>query len=282
MRLAYSISGYKLPYQFRWLLSALYNERDVFAVHVDARTPEPAYQEFVAIAGNRPNVVFIEREPVAYMGLALVRAELRAIAVLLELAPDFDYLINLSMQDYPLKPRSDIIAELALTPGRNYLSVESLRQQPVRVRSRPYLTAFEWRGRVIRTPLPRLWPGPPRFRWKGSWWHILTREFCAWLVSDPKPLAYLGYLRNVQAPDELFVQNVLMDSSFADTRADDNRHFVLWPQNSTGPAVLTMADWDQLVVSSMFYARKFDAAVDRVVLTRLADRIGAPVPNDSG
>ena len=46
MQLAYAISGYKQPGQFRWLLAAIWDPRDVFAVHIDARTPEPVFAEF--------------------------------------------------------------------------------------------------------------------------------------------------------------------------------------------------------------------------------------------
>lgn len=279
MRIAYSISGYKLPYQFRWLFSAIYDPRDSFAIHVDARTSDLVYREFVAIVGERPNVVFIEREPIVYMGSGLVRSELRAIRTLLAMAPDFDYLVNLSMQDYPLQPRAEIVAALARDLGRNYVRLEPLASLPWRVRVRPYLLALERHGRLVKTPMPRLPPRDLRIRWKGSWWCILSRAFCEWLLSDPKPRRYFDHLARVHAPDELFIQNVLMDSPFAATCVDDNRRLVQWPSRSNGPAVLTMAQWDQIAASPMFYARKFDAAVDREILVRLAKRIGAPVPD---
>lgn len=278
MRLAYSISGYKLPNQFRWLLEAIHDPRDAFAVHVDARTPEAVFREYVAAAAGRPNVLFIEREPIAYMGPGLVRSELRAIRALLAHAPEFDYLINLSAQDYPLEPRATITAELARTPGRNYVQAQPLRDQNWRARLRPHVLSIELGGRMIRTPILRVPSASLRIRWKGSWWHLLTRDFCRWLTTDPLPAAYLQYLKNVRASDELFFQNVVMNSPFADSRDHDNRHFIAWPRRSSSPAVLTSADWDRLVGSGMFYARKFDEAVDRAVLERLAERIGARAP----
>ena len=59
MRLAYSISGYKDPAQFAWLIGAIADARDVFIIHVDAKSPPSIHQGFRDIAKACPNIYFI-------------------------------------------------------------------------------------------------------------------------------------------------------------------------------------------------------------------------------
>jgi hypothetical protein len=89
---------------------------------------------------------------------------------------------------------------------------------------------------------------------------------------------YERFLRNVQAPDELIMQNLIMDSPFRDTVTGDNQHLVVWPGGSGSPATLTSADLPTIELSDKLFARKFDHSIDRLVLRRLAARIDAPVP----
>jgi hypothetical protein len=282
MPLAYAISGYKQPGQFRWLLGAVWDPRDSYAVHIDARTPEPVYREFRRIAGERRNIWFVPRRPIVWMGAGLIDAWLDSVRLLLDRAPDFSHLVNLSMQDYPLRSREALLGELAAAPGLSYVSREPLAELPFHVRRRPWLWCFEGRDRLVRTPLPRLVPRCLRIAWKGSWWHVLTREAAAWLAHSAEAQRYLAFLRHTQAPDELFVQNALLDSPLAGRLADRNRHLVLWPGDSGSPYTLTMAHHDQLIISPMWFARKLDEAADRTLLEHLARRIGALVPEPLG
>lgn len=277
MRLAYSISGYKLPNQFRWLMEAIWHPDDVFAVHIDAKTPASVFEAFRAAGAGRSNVRFVSREPVVWMGGGLVRAELRAMDTLLRMAPDFSHLVSLSAQDYPLRPRDEIVAALAAEPDLNHITCVPLRDLPFHVRRRPYFVCFEWGSRLIKTPFTR--PIPPNLgiAWKGSWWRVMTRDFCTWVLTAPETRSYWRFLRHVQAPDELFFQNLVMASPYRE-RVARNRHFVVWPGDSGSPLTLTSAHKERLLTSDLWFARKFDETVDRSILETLAARIGAPVP----
>lgn len=278
MRLAYSISGYKLPGQLAWLMTAIRHEDDLFVLHVDARTPESVLGEMRRAAGQGPNVVFIERQPITWMGISLVEAELRAIEAALGAEPPFDYLISLSMQDYPLKSRAEIVAALEAAPGLDHVTRERLEDLPFHIRRRPWLLAFEHRGRLVKTPIPRPVPRGLELAWKGSWWRVLSRATCAWLVEAELTRRYLDFLRHVQAPDELFFQNILMQGPGRNRLAERNRHFVAWSGTGGSPRTLTMAEAEALLASPLWFARKFDETVDQRVLELLAQRIGADLP----
>jgi hypothetical protein len=278
MRLAYSISGYHQPNQFAWLMSAIRHADDHFVIHVDARAPEPVFAAMRRIAGDADNVVFIDRQPITWMGISLVETELRAIRAALAAKPGFDYLISLSMQDYPLKRRAEIVAELQAAPGLDYLTFEPLAEQPFHMRRRPWLWSFEHNGRLVRTIIPRLVPRDLEIAWKGPWWRILSRETCGWLATSPLTRRYLDFLKNVQTPDEFFFQNLVMQGLGRARLADGYRHFIAWPGGSPSPQTLTMAKAEALLASPMWYARKFDETVDAKILERLARRIGADLP----
>lgn len=278
MRLAYSISGYKLPGQLAWLMTAIRHQDDLFVLHVDARTPPDVYDELREAAGDGPNIVFIERQTITWMGISLVEAELRAIRAALAADPPFDYLISLSMQDYPLKSRAEIVAALEAAPGLDHVSRERLEDLPFHIRRRPWLLAFERQGRLIKTPIPRPIPKGLELRWKGSWWRVLSRQTCEWLVEAELTRRHLDFLRHVQAPDELFFQNLLMQGPHRDRLAERNRHFVAWSGIGGSPKTLTMGEAEELLATPLWFARKFDETVDRRVLELLAQRIGADLP----
>jgi hypothetical protein len=278
MRLAYSISGYHHPNQFAWLMSAVRHPDDLFVIHVDARTTEPVFAAMRQIAGDAANVVFIDRQPITWMGISLVETELRAIRAALAVTRGFDYLISLSMQDYPLKSRAEIVAELEAAPRLDYLTFEPLAEQPFHMRRRPWLWSFEHNGRLVRTIVPRLVPRDLEIAWKGPWWRVLSRETCAWITTSPLTRRYLAFLKNVQTPDEFFFQNLLMQGLGTARLANGYRHFIVWPGGSPSPETLTMAHAEALLASPMWYARKFDEAVDALILARLAQCIGADLP----
>ncbi len=279
MRLAYSISGYKAPRQFAWLMSAIRHPDDLFVVHVDGRTPAAEFDAIRAVAGDAPNVVFIERQPITYMGISMVEVELRAMRAALAVQPPFDYFVTLSMQDYPIKRRDEIVAALAADPGRDYVTFERLSEMPFHMRRRPWLWAVERNGRLLKTPIPRLVPRDLSMAWKGPWWRILSRETCAWVAEAALTERYLGFCRNMQTPDEFFFQNLLQQGPRRACLADGYRHFTLWSGRSASPETLTVAQLPALLASPLWYARKFDETVDTVVLERLAQRIGAPLPS---
>lgn len=282
MRLAYSISGYKDPDQFAWLFGAIADARDSFIIHIDANSPAAIHDGFRAItdphAQAHGNVHYIEPEPIVWMGQGLVRAEFRAIAKLFQAAPNFDYLISLSAQDYPLTTRQARVDLLHAQPSANHIAMRPLDALPFHIRRRRFLYSFEWRGKLIKTPLPRLIPDNIEIAWKGSWWRVLSRPFCAWLMTTAMREPYMRFLRHVQAPDELVMQNLIKASPYAGTVTGDNQHLVVWPGNSGSPHTLTLRDWPLLTASPKLFARKFDHRIDAEVLARLAARIGAPVP----
>ncbi|HEV7368007.1 beta-1,6-N-acetylglucosaminyltransferase [Arenibaculum sp.] len=276
MRLAYVITVFKQPEQVARLLDAIWHPDDAFALHLDAKASPDLRMRFEALAQGRPNVTFVDPVRVCWGGFSLCEAEWRCLHHLVTRHPGWDYLMNITGQDFPLRPRRDIIADLASRPGTNYMQVLDVAALPRHFRQRSAWYCLEARDRLLRLPIPYLPPRRFRNRWFGSGWHVLTRDFCEWLVATPLMDECRRYFRHVKHPHEAWLQAMMMASPFRDTVDQDNRRAIVWTHGSGNPNILTIADLPALERSDAFFARKFDESVDAQVLSIIEARLADP------
>lgn len=270
MRFAYQITVHDKAYQFRWLFDAIYNPHDLFAIHVDTKATASTKKEIWQIVGEKPNVSLVSTYSVIYSEWALCQIELDAIRFLLDHHHSWDLYINLSGQDYPLKNRDAIEQDLSNHYESNFINIKHLEECPAYFRRRLQWFCFRLGDHLIRTPLRR----PPSrhfdISWHGSAWHILSRDFCEWLIKDEKAKAISQFLKNVKMPNEFLMQALIMHSPFKDTLVPDYRRKVIWRQRQPHPEVLRIQDLDEVLSSECLFARKFDEQIDRSLLEAIA------------
>ncbi len=248
IKILYHITGYKKPHQFEWLYRAIYNEVDLFIIHVDKKSPGEIRSQYREIAGFKSNVIFLPCISVTWGGCGLIDAEFMAIRYALENDPSWTHIVNLSAQDYPLVTTEHLRNEISKTRPSNYVLCNDIRKVHWRIRKRPLFLHTEYNYKRLFTPIPRLKPFGIDIRWSGPWWHILTREFCSWLMTSKQAERYLRFLRNAGMPDELLIQNVIKDSPFRDTVISRCKHEIVWRRpgepraSSARPRVLTIQD----------------------------------------
>jgi hypothetical protein len=212
----------------------------------------------------------------------------------------YDWLVNLSAQDYPVTPIPAIEAFLGAATCDGYLrhwdvlsaaSPWSRRKARARYwyRYRRLPPAAEPVLRVLK-PLTRFLPfqtyldyGPllgvralrtpfhDGFRCQGGWaWFTLRR--CAvlylrdFLAGHPE---VVRHYRSTVVPEESIVQTVLANSGRFDLVDDDFRYIDYSRAQKGSPRTLTVADLPELATGRYHFARKFDLAVDREVLDRI-------------
>lgn len=273
MRIAYHISVHHKPLQFKWLFDTIYNSEDLFAIHIDRKTPEPTAKAFFDIVGNRPNVHLSKEHSVIYGEWALCEVELDGIMYFLKNYETWDYFINMSGQDFPLKNREQIVAELSKNPTQNYINLIPLNSLPRYFKMRKNWFCFRLGDRFIRTPIPRIQPLNMRIDWHGSAWHILTHSFCDWIFSADAAQECTSFLRHVKLPNEFLMQTLIMNSPFRETLNTSYKRKMIWKKRAPHPRVLTMEDYPLLVDSDAFFARKFDPEVDEAILHALVRHI---------
>jgi len=289
MRIAYFVMLHHKPWQFEWLLNALYNENDIFIVHVDLKSlinfkgRGGTYTKVRKLIKDKPNIVLMSPQYTNWGGWSLSKIALRAIDIALDKDPNWRYFVNVSGDCYPIKPITVLKDRLAEHPDRLYI-------QTTHFSTLPPAAWHHRRPRVIDTPLKILiLPGrrsPPKtfsLEEKGSQWVMLTREFCEWQRSSPLRRDVERYMRFSPLSDEMVFQTLMLNGPFRDKQAPDYGRAIRLIEPNAHPEVLGMEDLPFIRESPGFIGRKFDALYDIAVLRRLAEDFGfKPGPDPKG
>ncbi|WP_405325647.1 beta-1,6-N-acetylglucosaminyltransferase [Leeuwenhoekiella sp. LLG6367-2.1] len=219
---------------------------------------------------------------------------LKAILHLLEEAlknPKIEYFHAISGQDYPLK-KIDSFKEffldnrgisfldyqhISLTGWKNngldryeifnfydFLDYKNLHQRKILYR------LFQLQRKYgIRRKLPFEMSNI----YAGSTWWSLNREAAEFMIgftnSNRKIFKRFRY---TLCSEEVYVQTVLCNFFDSNLLVQNNLRHIDWSaRNDSNPAILDMSDYDKLVTSEAFFARKFDESVSSDLQTALDD-----------
>jgi hypothetical protein len=302
-RVAYLITSYALPDQVLRLSSTLRRGSPSawIVVHHDDRR--------CSLDGTELNALGIDRvEPpstVAWGEISQLEMILRCLRSLLERA-DFDWLVMLSGQDYPIRPVAEIEQSLAIADVDAFIETRSCERpafgaaidefagryhfrwrrmpfqlapsvvaaanragQMVRMRTMPSGT---WVGlRALRTPF-----GSELTCHRGSDWFTLSRasvEAVERFLNRRDDV--LRYYRRTLIPTESLVQTILANEGSLRLSGDIRRYLAFDRSRLAGPRVLTIEDLGPILASGSDFARKFDQTVDRTVLDEIDRRVHA-------
>jgi Core-2/I-Branching enzyme len=267
--------------QFQWLIDAICNDEDYFLIHIDKRSDHAFCRQVKEYVGSRPNVKYLAPRRMLRFGWSIVETELRAIRELASAEHEWNYLINVSGQDYPIKSTASIKAALTAAWPRNFVDVIPFEKIAVFDPYDPHLSrrlAFEMFGSVIETPIRLPFSKNVDIKYKGSAWVMLARDFCEYVLSSPVTRTVKKLMRYTWNPDELFFQALIMNSGYRNSLVEHYGREIVWASRTASPKTLGMEDYDLLSASSALFARKFDEAVDREILVSLAHDHGYQVP----
>jgi Core-2/I-Branching enzyme len=290
MKLGFILLVHRDPDQVVRLVDRLDDPDSTFVVHVGYAKPD-VYDALTQRLAGRPNVFFLPRRRIHWGGWAITSVLLDGLDALAEHAPDADYLLNLSGQDYPLKTGDAMRSYLADHRGATFLD-------HFRIPVAEGAGSLDWslqRGgldrieywhfhayrRHLRLPgkrlrLPR---GPRRLPagldpWGGQAWWCLSAEAAAYVRGFLRERRDVGrFFRTVDVPDEILFQSILLSSPLRDTVVNDDLRYIVWKPGISHPKLLTADDLPELTRSDDFFARKFDPAVDSDVLDEIDRRL---------
>lgn len=284
MKIAYFIGIHKNAAQFAQLLEAIYRDDDLFLIHIDKKQTQDFVDQIRETAAGRPNVHLLKRHAITWAGWSQCEMELDALARFCRPEHSWDFWINLSGQDYPLKPPAEIAAFLAANREKNFIDAREIQSLEPKLRGvveRRYAwLCVEAGGRTRRLPLPT---GPfigSKITHYGSSWHILSRAFCDWVVAEGAERA--RFMRFTKSADEFLLQYLILNSPFADTLENDNHRFYIF-RGKPNPETLTEAHFDEVAESDAFFARKFEPQVSQALINSIEQRLLTSVdknPND--
>jgi hypothetical protein len=237
-------------------------------------------------AGTRDlPVAFVNAHRCYWGGFGFVRAALKGLGHLVSEEVDFDYVLLLSGQDYPLRPAESIERFFGEARGRSYMDAFPL-PRPGGWGPRGGMDRIEdWhlihrKALHLRLPHARRLPAGLRPYGGGAWWAFArpVAEYVDRFVSANPQV--VPFFERVLHPSEVFFQSIVMSSPLADSVIPRALHFVLWEGGGANPVTLRTRDLDRLIGSEMLFARKFDASVDSDVLDLLDQRV-APAAVDA-
>lgn len=269
--IAYFLLLHRYPEQFERMLKAIYDTKNIYLIHVDKNSDKKVKAYIKDCTLRFPNIYFLESKSALWGGYSLVDAELRAMKTLLNLNKDWNYYINLSGQDFPLKSQSEIAAFLSANSGKEFIKVadQALVRPETMHRIRKYVLEFQYR--LFETFISRrfLENATPYI---GNQWKIVTRSFCDYVCNDTAVHRFKKFYANTFIADEAFFQTVLMNSHFKDQLVNSDYRMIDWVDlgdRKLRPKIFTIKDIARLLSSKDLFARKFDATIDYAVMSSL-------------
>jgi hypothetical protein len=140
---------------------------------------------------------------------------------------------------------------------------------PLAVKTSPAEGALYIGFRRRRTPFS------PSFRcYRGGFWFSISArcvDSIKRFVSDHPDV--VGYFRRVRIPDEALIDTILLNDRSLNVLPDHLRYIRFPKGGGRHPEVLTTRDLEPMLASGRHFARKFEPAIDAVVLDLLDQRL---------
>nr|WP_314495171.1 beta-1,6-N-acetylglucosaminyltransferase [uncultured Chryseobacterium sp.] len=269
--IAYLVLVHRLPDQFKKLFSAIYDSANFYLIHIDKKAGSEIEEEVSVFLKEYPNVHILDSENVIWGGYSMVQAELDGMKYLLEMNEKWDYFINLSGQDFPLKSQEIIKNFLSENYGNSYIKIAD--QKKIRPETMNRIeNYFEESENEISDKTHKRDFMEGVIPYIGGQWMILTRNCCEFLINDEEVKKFEKYYFNTLIADESFFQTVLMNTSFSGTLVDDDKRAIIWIPDGDiklRPKTFTETDLGFLLEGQHLFARKFDDTVDAGIIERI-------------
>lgn len=269
--IAYFILVHRFPEQFKRLFKAIYHPENCYLIHLDKKTDAAIYKDIEIFLSNFPRTYILESENVVWGGYSMVQAELNGMKYLLNLNVSWDFFINLSGQDYPLKSQKIIRAYLTKNKGNNFIKIAdqlSIRPETMNrienffAESENGFTGTPYKRAFLKDVIPYI----------GGQWMILTKESCKFICNSGEAKKFEDYYLNTLIADESFFQTVLMNTSFNGILINDDKRAIIWIADGDiklRPKTFTENDIEFLLEGDNLFARKFDDTIDSNVIDNI-------------
>jgi hypothetical protein len=269
--IAYFILVHRFPEQFKRLFKALYHPENHYLIHLDKKASIEIYDDIKDFLTDFPSTYILESENVVWGGYSMVQAELNGMNYLLKLNLVWDFFINLSGQDYPLKSQKIIREYLTKNKGNNFLKIaDQLAVRPETMNrienhfteSADGFSAKTYKRAYLKDVVPYI----------GGQWMILTRQCCEFICNSGEAKKFEDYYKNTLIADESFFQTVLMNTSFDGVIINDDKRAIIWIPDGDiklRPKTFTDDDVKFLLEGNNLFARKFDDNIDSNIIDNM-------------
>ncbi|XP_067407152.1 xylosyltransferase 1 [Emydura macquarii macquarii] len=272
--------------QLQRLLKAIYHKDHFYYIHVDKRS-NYLHRKVLPFASQYPNVRITPwRMATIWGGASLLSTYLQSMRDLIEMNDwPWDFFINLSAADYPIRTNDQLVAFLSRYRHMNFLkshgrdNARFIRKQGL---DRLFLECdtHMWRLGDRKIPEGITLDG-------GSDWFLLNRKFVEYVTfsSDDLVTKMKRFYSYTLLPAESFFHTVLENSPHCDSVVDNNLRITNWNRKlgckcqykhivdwcGCSPNDFKPSDFHrfQQTARPTFFARKFEAVVNQEIIGQL-------------
>lgn len=185
VRIAYFIMVHDEPEQFIRMFRKIYTRDQFYLIHIDRKANEEVTEMIQGFLIHYPNAYILESMNITSGGFNMVQIELNTMEFLLNISKEWEYFINLSGEDYPLKSQTIIRKFLATQNGKNYLfyydqkfyrpdTLKRIQNHFTELAFR--ISSFIYKREFMKDVIPFI----------GGKWMILTRDTCCFFATVKK------------------------------------------------------------------------------------------------
>ena len=272
------------------LIDAPYN--DIY-LHIDKKVGNVDFSKFEKIV-KHSKIYFTKRMNVKWSGYSQIACEFLLLKTAVK--NNYSYYHLLSGVDLLIKPPKTIYDFFEKNQGKEFVafqSFESISEEAIgRVKYYHLLNGYRrHKNKIVRVfsnifyknvlkiekklKINRIKKSKLEYR-KGANWFSITDKLAKYVLTKEKEIQKT--FNHTNCADEVFLQTIVYNSkfkdkvyrNFKDEHCDSLRH-IDW--NRGGPYTFRKEDYQELISSNNFFARKFSTKVDQEIIEMIYNKI---------
>lgn len=284
-KIAFLILAHKNPSQIVTFIDSLDCDQTDFFIHIDKKSNIMDDSSLKKLK-SRKNVFFTKkREKVNWGGYGDIDATIHLLKECLKKGR-YDYISLHSGQDLAIKNKYELIDFLKKNQGTEFIEFFSLEiknwwpDNPIdRIKYYWFVEEIgldnSWelyqaqkKLNIERKYFEHIQP------YAGWQWWTITRA-CAQYIIDyiSKNPSFCDYYKYTLLPDEGFFQTIILNSHFKERVLCYNLTYWEGAPGQLHPKIFTEEDYNKLVASDRYFARKFDVDVDEKIIQMILNKI---------
>lgn len=190
----------------------------------------------------------------------------------------YDYYILMSGQDYLIISIDEIVKFLKKNKGKEFIEYQKIGNSYNEWDISNRYTYYHFDNQLLNKISRHLY-NKRKFMnnlipYGGSLWWMLTGDAINYVINYYEENKLSKSIRYTSCFDEILFQSILCNSKFMDKIVNNNYRYIDWSEhkekkNKGNPNTLRIVDYNKIITSSKFIARKFDLNIDEVILNKL-------------
>lgn len=265
------------PQAFKELFRQIYTKDQYYLIHIDRKAKPEVTEEIQLYLILFPNAYVLESMNIVPGGFSMIQAELNAMEYLLQVSREWDYFINLSGEDYPLRSQKIIRQFLGQQKERNYLfyydqkfyrpdTLQRIQNHFTELTHK--ISSLIYKREFMKDVIPYI----------GGKWMILTRTACLFMTGNKRVMEFEDYYLHTLLPAESFFQTVFMNTEFNEIIINDDKRAVMESETLFS----RKQDPDEMIAGlkskNQLFIRKIDPETDEAVFRYIEESFDQPLP----